>query len=117
MIFIALLLAVAAPGPSAEAARAFQKCISCHSLNPEEADLPGPHLQGLLGRRAGTTPAFAYSEALQRAGADGLVWTRDTLEKFLDDPESLVAGTIMAKPPRTTPKEREHLFGLFSTTE
>jgi len=80
-------------------------------------DLPGPHLKGVLGRRAATVPDFGYSEALQKAGAGGLVWTRETLGKFLDNPESIAPGTMMAKPPRTTPQEREQLYGLFSTAE
>jgi cytochrome c len=116
MILTALLLAAAAPAQSAEGSRAFQKCISCHSLDPAEADLPGPHLQGVLGRRAASVPDFDYSEDLRKAGAGGLVWTRETLGKFLDNPESVAPGTMMAKPPRTTPEEREHLYSLFSTT-
>jgi cytochrome c2 len=114
MILAAMLLAAAAPAQSADATRTFQKCISCHSLDPAEADLPGPHLQGVLGRRAATVPDFEYSVALQKAGAGGLVWTREALETFLDDPESVAPGTMMAKPPRTTPEERERLYSLFS---
>lgn len=116
MIFAAMLIAAAMPAPSAEASRTFQKCISCHSIDPAETDLPGPHLKGVLGRRAASRPDFDYSEALRKAGAGGLVWTQETLGKFLDDPQSVAPGTLMAKPPRTTAEEREQLYSLFSTT-
>jgi cytochrome c len=77
--------------------RTFQQCYACHSVDPEEIDLPGPNLAGVLGRRAGTWAQFAYSPAMRAAGSKrGLVWTRETLDAFLADPQGFMPGTSMA---------------------
>ncbi|HEX6611495.1 MAG TPA: c-type cytochrome, partial [Hyphomicrobiaceae bacterium] len=77
--------------------RTFQQCYACHSVDPEEIDLPGPNLAGVLGRRAGTWAQFAYSPAMRAAGSErGLVWTRETLDAFLADPQRFMPGTSMA---------------------
>lgn len=77
--------------------RTFQQCYACHSVDPEELDLPGPNLAGVLGRRAGTWAQFAYSPAMRTAGSErGLVWTRETLDAFLADPQGFLPGTSMA---------------------
>lgn len=114
MILAALLLAAASPDPAAATARAFQKCISCHSLDPAETGLPGPSLGGVLGRRAASLPGFDYSPAMRAAGAGGLAWTNDKLDAFLANPEALVPGTMMQKPPPTSAEERALLYGLFT---
>jgi cytochrome c len=48
--------------------------------------------RGVLGRRAGTTPGFAYSDALR---GSTLVWRRETLQAWLKDPEALIPGQQM----------------------
>jgi len=77
-------------------ARAFQKCISCHSLDRAETDLSGPNLAGIVGRRAASLPGFAFSPAMRRAGAAGLVWTEAALERYLADPLGEIPGTTMS---------------------
>ncbi|MFX7894976.1 cytochrome c family protein, partial [Acinetobacter baumannii] len=52
----------------------------------------GPQLNGLLGRKAGSLPGYAYSPAMK---ASGLVWTEATLTAFLRDPNAVVPGTKM----------------------
>ena len=78
-------------------ARVFQKCYACHAVEPTAGPLPGPNLNGVVGRRAGTLEGFDYSEAMIAAGRDrGLVWTEETLAEFLADPEGFLPGTAMA---------------------
>ena len=97
---LALLAVVAAFPAAAQApdpgARDFQRCISCHSLDPAEEGLPGPPLQGVFGRRAASLAGFDYSQPLREAN---LVWDAATLDRFLADPEGLVPGTAMGLPP------------------
>jgi cytochrome c2 len=76
--------------------RDFQRCVSCHSVDPAETDLPGPNLKGVLGRRAGTLKGYDYTPEMR---ASGLVWNRETLDRFLAGPEDLVPGTRMGLPP------------------
>ena len=67
-------------------------CGACHSLNAVMYEA-GPHLVDVVGRRAGTIDGFRFSSAFR---ALDHVWTRDSLEQFLADPEWFVPGTSMA---------------------
>lgn len=99
MMITAILLAAAAPAPPL----AFNYCVSCHSVDPAETGLPAPNLAGVAGRTAGSRPDFAYSPAMRAAGKGGLVWTRETLNRFLANPQALVPGTAMQRLPPGAP--------------
>lgn len=91
---LALLLAAAAtPALAGDPARGEQlyesRCIACHSL---DANRVGPMHRGVYGRKAGSVPGFAYSPALT---ASSVVWTADTLDRWLTDPQSLIPGQRM----------------------
>ncbi len=95
---VAALAVAAARADAARGERVFQRCYACHSVTAGEDRTPGPNLKTVLGRRAGTLPGFRFSPAMVAAGARGLVWTRETLDEYLADPERLVPGTEMAMP-------------------
>lgn len=107
-----LVAALAVDADPARGERVFQRCLACHSVVAGEHTPPGPNLRGVLGRRAGTLPGFQFSPAMTRAGADGLVWTRTTLDAYLADPEAYVPGTAMAMPPLTAPADRRDVIDL-----
>lgn len=65
-------------------------CVGCHSV---KCNRQGPKLEGLFGRTAGSVPGFHYTSELK---ASGIVWTDETLNAFLTDPNKLVPGTAMA---------------------
>ena len=119
LILLALLAAAADPPPPSVGERSFQRCYSCHSVDPNEQGLPGPNLSGVVGRRAAALEGFAYSPAMRQAGARGLTWTDETLDRFLADPEAVVPGTDMFMPPMRDPAERaaliDYLRGLGSS--
>jgi len=66
-----------------------RRCTGCHALTQ---DREGPRLKGVYGRRSGTVAGFAYSPALKQAG---IVWEDASLERWLTDPDALVAGNNM----------------------
>lgn len=66
-------------------------CSGCHLLNGEHS--AGPHLEDIVGRRAGEIAGFGFSEAL--AGLD-IIWTKDNLAAYLADPAEFAEGTTMA---------------------
>lgn len=70
---------------------AVEMCAACHTLTFRENRI-GPPLVDVIGKRSGTEPGFAYSDAMR---ASGLVWDRDTLRRFLLDPQGTVPGTAM----------------------
>ena len=92
-----LVILDAAPARSASdlgEAQFRKNCAMCHSLEPGRNRL-GPSLFGVLDRRAGTVAGFNYSSANKNSG---LVWTRETLDAYLADPQTMVPGTLMVFP-------------------
>ena len=102
-------------GNAARGERAFQRCFACHSVEPDEpAKLQGPNLSKLLGRPAAQLPGFAYSQAMQNKAAAGLIWDAATLDRYLADPDSVVAGTAMSVPPVRDAQERADLVAYLA---
>jgi cytochrome c len=64
-------------------------CGGCHSL---DANRIGPAHRGVVGRTAGSAPAYNYSPALK---ASGITWTPENLDKWLTDPRGFVKGAKM----------------------
>ncbi len=79
----------AAPKPLDGAVLYAKNCARCHSL---DANGIAPKHRGVVGRRAGTVPGYAYSPALK---ASGIVWTPQTLDRWLQGPAAMVPGTKM----------------------
>ena len=81
--------ALAAAGDARRGEEIYSRCLACHAL---EYDRTGPRHCGLFGRRAGSVPGFAYSDAMRRSR---IVWNDATLERFIADPLKTVPGTAM----------------------
>lgn len=81
-----------------------RKCGACHSI---DANRIGPQHRDVIGRKAGSITGFAYSDALKKSG---IIWTKATLDKWLQGPTKLVPGTRMAQ---TVPDmtERQAIIG------
>lgn len=73
---------------------ALQRCMECHSLDPE-ASANSPHLSGIGGRSVASTSYPNYSAALRTAGGK---WTHDRLAAYLADPQGFAPGTTMPAP-------------------
>ena len=88
-----LLLAnnACADGDPARGEARFQECAACHKLDAGVNGL-GPSLHGIFERKAGELSDFRYSPALKRSG---IVWSPQTLEAYLTDPQALVPGNRM----------------------
>jgi cytochrome c len=84
------------------------RCASCHAVGPSARAGFGPQLNGIHGRRAGSTPDFRYSPAMQ---GSGIVWNDKTLAAFLDSPGALVPGTKMRFWGMSDPKQVGDLLG------
>ena len=96
-LWLASPLGAAEIGDADRGATLFARnCTACHQIGEGAKNRVGPRLNGVFGRRAGSVPDFAYSKAMTRMGADGLVWTLDTLDPYIDNPKALVSGTRMA---------------------
>jgi len=101
IIGVALLLgpgveALAAPAPAQAQVdagrRLFARCTNCHEVGAGARNGFGPQLNGIVGRKAGSAPAYAYSPALKQAG---FVWNEQKLVAFIRDSEKVVPGNKM----------------------
>jgi cytochrome c len=80
------------PGDPTRGEQIYSRCFACHAI---DRDRTGPRHAGLFGRRAGSLPGFAYSPAMRKAGANGLVWNDETLDRFLQNPTRFIPGNRM----------------------
>jgi cytochrome c len=72
--------------------RLFARCTNCHEVGAGARNGFGPQLNGIVGRKAGSAPAYAYSPALKQAG---FVWNEQKLVAFIRDSEKVVPGNKM----------------------
>jgi cytochrome c len=72
--------------------RLFARCTNCHEVGAGARNGFGPQLNGIVGRKAGSAPAYAYSAALKQAG---FVWNEQKLVAFIRDSEKVVPGNKM----------------------
>ena len=86
----------AADGNVEDGADVFKKCRACHKVGADAGNLVGPHLNGIVGRKASSVEGFKYSPASHAASEKGLVWTEEALMKYLENPSAFMPGTAMA---------------------
>lgn len=112
LIFAALLaasLAVISAGVRAEqpGEAVFKKnCALCHTLEAGKNKV-GPSLAGVVGRKAGSVPGFAYSAANK---ASGDIWDKPTLDAYLTEPRKFMPGTKMVFAGLKSPEDRKALI-------
>ena len=112
---LVLSAAMAVTGDVARGERSFQRCFSCHSVDPAEtAKLQGPNLYRVLGRPAAALATFEYSQAMRAKGAEGLTWDAATLDRYHADAEDVVPGTAMSAPPLRDEQERADIIVYLS---
>ncbi len=70
-------------------------CQSCHDFDPAGTNKIGPGLFGVVGRKPGSHPGFAYSSAMEAFGAKQPIWDYDHLYQFLKGPQAYLSGTKM----------------------
>ncbi|WP_221801400.1 c-type cytochrome [Oceanobacter mangrovi] len=86
-------------------------CHACHSEDSSKNTF-GPSLSGVVGRKAGSMPRFAYSDAMKAAGFS---WTEDQLRLWITDNEKLVPGTRMRHVSITDKAEQDYLIAYLKT--
>lgn len=75
--------------------RAYQKCFACHSLEGPDPTTQGPSLRDIVGRAVAAEPGFAYSDAMRAYAGREPLWTQETLDAFIADPQEVVPGNDM----------------------
>ena len=104
----------AAPEPAAEDAALlrlgrsqFTRCRSCHSLKPGTSTLFGPHLAGIVGRRAASVEDFDYSDEVKALDFD---WDTERLDAWLAAPDTIAPGMCKTFAGIAKPEKRRALI-------
>ena len=126
-LVIALIIALATFGPTAQAAeepsletlkaadymkgkRSFQsRCSACHTLADASGDIAGPNLWGVFDRMAGQKTGFTFSATLSEADFE---WTPGRLDAWLADPTGYLPGNIMGIPEAVPDSERLNIISF-----
>jgi cytochrome c2 len=113
-LLVTLLLAgvARADGDAARGEARFQDCAPCHKLEAG-ANNVGPSLHGIFTRKAGELGDFRYSPAIRRSG---IVWTPETLDKFVTDPQALVPANRMPYAGMASADDRADLIAYLLKT-
>src|SRR5438105_4505785 len=80
-----------ADGDAARGEKRFEECAACHAVDHSVNNV-GPSLHGVFDRKAGELTDYRYSPALKRSG---IVWTAQTLDTFIADPQQVVPANRM----------------------
>jgi cytochrome c len=87
-------------------------CSTCHGVTKENNMTVGPNLVGVMGRQAGTTKSLmGPSENLKKYG---VIWSVETLDEFLTNPNAKVPGTAMIGM-LADPQQRADVIAYLST--
>ncbi len=95
-LLLCLLVLSPVSGLAEDGLKVFRKCAACHEVGADARLRVGPHLNDLFGRPAAAIDGYRYSKAMMKAGADGLVWTEETLVGYLSAPRTYIKGTRMS---------------------
>lgn len=97
-------------GDAEAGAKVFKKCTGCHQVGKGAVDKVGPHLNGIFGSQAAGHDGYRYSKSMIRAGDDGLIWTAETLDAYLENPRALVSKTRMSFRGLKKPEDRANVL-------
>jgi cytochrome c len=109
---VALTSPAWAQGDPTKGETVFKRCAACHVANKEQNRV-GPHLVGLIGRKAGAVEGFKYSDAMKNAG---ITWNEAELDKYLENPKGDIPGNKMAFPGLKKPEERADVIAYLKQT-
>jgi cytochrome c2 len=87
-------------------------CPTCHAVTKDDNSKVGPNLVGVVGRKAGTKKSLlGPSENMKKYG---VIWSAETLDEFLANPQAKVPGTAMAGI-LTDPQQRADVIAFLAT--
>jgi len=110
LMFAGLVASVGHAQDAEHGKNVFKACAACHAI--DHANRVGPGLEGIVGRTAGTTPGFRYSDAMKNSG---IVWDATSVNAFLESPQKAVPGNRMPYAGLKDATDRADVIGYLST--
>jgi cytochrome c len=105
-----LLASYPAPYNTADLANGESKfglCRSCHTIVPGGANMTGPNLHGVFGKKAASNANYNYSDVLKTSN---IVWDGSHLDQWLANPRTYLPGTKMSFAGLKDAKDRTDLI-------
>lgn len=90
-------------------------CRSCHNFDPAGTNGIGPGLYGVVGRKPGSHPGFAYSPAMEAFAAKQPIWDFDHIYDFIKGPQAYISGTKMTFIGLKQPQDRINVIAYLHT--
>ncbi|MCE0505085.1 cytochrome c family protein [Roseivivax sp. GX 12232] len=95
--------------------RVYRKCMACHMVGEDAQNRVGPQQNGVVGRDVAAVEGFNYSDALMEKGEEGVVWTPENLDAFLENPREWAPGTKMSFAGLRKEEERADVIAYLAT--
>jgi cytochrome c len=114
---LATLLAFGAQadGDAEKGEKVFKKCAACHAVGEGAKNKIGPSLNGIVGAEIASVDGFSYSDAFLAKKAEGLIWTEDELDIYLEKPAKFIPKTKMSFAGLRKEDEREDVIAYLKT--
>lgn len=90
-------------------------CQSCHKFDAAGTNNIGPGLYGVVGRKPGSHPGFAYSAGMTAFSGKQPIWDFDHLYMFLKSPQAYIDGTKMSFMGLKQPQDRINVIAYLHT--
>lgn len=87
----------------------FALCRSCHTITPGGANMTGPNLYGVFGRKAASVESYNYSDVLKTSE---IVWDAQHLDQWLANPRTYLPGNKMSFAGLKDAKDRADLIAF-----
>jgi cytochrome c len=103
-----------ADGDALAGEKVFKKCMACHAVT-DTTNKVGPHLVGVVGRKAAAVEGYSYSDSMKEYAATGAVWDEMALDAYLENPKSTVLKTKMVFAGLKKGDDREDLIAFLKS--
>mgnify|MGYP002620786861 CR=1 FL=1 len=98
------------PGLAEAGKRQWVRCSGCHSLSADAPPMFGPHLEGIVGRTAGTVEGYEYTDPRLRARE--FTWDEAYFDEWLADPRAKYPEMCLAFHGLMNPETRRALIAF-----